>query len=212
MTPLATTKRTSPSAELARLDQVLDEMHVEVLKARRVRDEWDQETQQLRAELGARRETHQEEFVGAQFHPRAGTEAERLHLQIKQRLAEVNPFEDAYGSSRAAFAEADEELQTFLRARIADLIAERDGEVDGALGQIRAGFEKVLSGCIDYRAAAEDAQLLAARVPGLQRIPNMTGSDGQVEQWEAVARGAVEAEVGKPGLTATALWRLENIG
>jgi hypothetical protein len=209
--PTATAK--SASAELRDLDQVLDNAHVEVQKARRLRDEHDRGTEQLRAEQVVRRDTHPEEFQshGGQPHPRPGSEAERQAFEVKQRMAAPNPHADDYAEAGSAFTKLDEQRQRFLVARIGDLIAEREAEVDGAIEQIRAGFEQVLAACAQYRQIAEDAQVLAARVPGLMHKPGMTASDLRVSEWEGVARGAVEAEVRRPGLTQIAEWRLSNV-
>ena len=56
MSPTAT--KTTPSAELARLEQKRETTHAEVQKIKRARNTHDDETQRLRAEMGARQSSH----------------------------------------------------------------------------------------------------------------------------------------------------------
>ena len=207
-----TTATKTASAELARLEQRREKTHAAVQKIKRDRNAYDDETQQRRAELGARQSSHPEEFEGAQKKVKPDTGSAELQAEIRRRMSEDNPHHADYEQALAEFHAADSAVTAFRNAHVQELIAEGDPDADHAIDAIRAPGEQLLDACNQYRGRTNGVRSVVSTTPALARKPGMFTEDPRVEQWARMANEIVDADIAKPGLSETAAQRLSDLG
>src|SRR5215204_4211000 len=181
MTPAAT--KTTPSAELAQLEREWEKTYAALQGAKRERDSYDAETQQLRADMGARQSSHPEEFEGAEKRVKPDTVAAELQTHIRQRMSEENPHHHDYEDARDTFHAADTAVQGFRNRNVHDLLAEREPEADHAIDTIRAGAELLATGLNEYRGELNQQRSVIGSTPVLARQPGMFSEDGRIDRW-----------------------------
>jgi hypothetical protein len=199
----------APSAELAKLQAAHTEARAKVRALRDKREQWNAETEELRAAYTAHSRAHPEEHRDAAGNPAPDTESARLQDAIKARQAKGNPAEDAYHEGRAAYGEADERLAAFKLATLEERIRELDPEFATARDVLREGFEQILAAC-------EVAQNREAAVRNLVTdCPGMTGQcidgDGRLPVWAEVARAALDSDLVPAGLNPAGRHKLGTL-
>jgi hypothetical protein len=203
-----TTKPKTASAELAALRKMRDKLHGAVLEANAAIRAYEVETEGLRSQYTAFTHAHPEQFEGGEKRAKAGTEAERLRDQIQERLRGENPHQAVYDDVFPRYREADQAMQDFQRCRIHDLLAELDPDAERAIERIRDGFTLLAQGCEEYSEAVGKVRDIVIDTPGLTGPDH--GCDGRPAEWRRFAENVLEGEIGMPGLTATAVWKVER--
>src|SRR5215210_145720 len=209
MTPTAT--KTNVNDELAQLGRERERTHAEARAARRDRESYDEGTQQLREELGARQSTHPEEFEGAEKRIKPDTGAAELHARIRERLLE-NPHAAEYEVARDAFHVADTAVNDFRNHKVPELLAERDPDFEHVSDRFRAAAEEMLDACTEYRGLLNGVRADISSTPVLARQPGMFSEDGRVETWARMAAEIIASGVARPGLSDAARVRLDRLG
>lgn len=198
----------SPSTELARLEAERDRLHQAAREARAERDGHDAETAALRAELTQHRNEHPEDYFGGDFRPKPGTRAGELDAAIKQRITAPNPAAAGYDEAVGRFHEAAAAVDSFRRERFDDLLGEFDPDLDAAEEQIRQGLELLIDGSAKYAAAVAGIRELIIATPGLNG--QHLSRDPRPDEWDRLARAALDSEIARPGLTAVGRDKLER--
>lgn len=198
------------SGELIRRSKARDEAHAKTRAARDRRNAWEQETENLRAELTVYCREHPWETEGPTQIPKEGTKAAKLRDALRARISKGNPHEAEYAEERDAFHGLDQALQDFKRRRVRDRTDELDTERAEEL--IHEGWNLVREGCRLYQGVAEQARAIVIDTPGL--TGQHYGYDPRPLEWLKVADAAVEAlEDGlhRPGLSpyAAERWAIE---
>lgn len=73
---------------------------------------------------------------------------------------------------------------------------------------IRTGLEALLTGCDRYRAAVDLVRSITVDSPGFDGRDY--GYDGRVEEWALFARGVLDGDIGKPGLSPLGDWKVND--
>lgn len=147
-----TTRPTTASAELRKLQETRDAAHAKAREARAERDGWNEETERLRHELAAHCDSHPEQFEGAEQRVKPDTKAAQLQQEIKARMAGDNPHEQAYGEALEHFHGFDRQVEQFKVERVRDRLAELDPDAEAAVAALREAHEAQLRACEQYRA------------------------------------------------------------
>jgi hypothetical protein len=136
---------TTPSAELARLEQVRETTHAEVQKIKRARNAFDAETQQLRSLAGRTAVLPSRGVRGSpeESEPRYG--GSRAPGRDSRRMSEDNPHHADYEEALAQFHEADSAVAAFRNAHVQELI-ELKARADEARLRIGTARERIGSG------------------------------------------------------------------
>ena len=206
-----TVKDKQPSAALARLQAERDSAYDALQEIKRTRDAFASETQSMRADLTARRDSHPQEFIGAQRAVKPGTTAAKNSAVIKQRMGEPNPHKPEFNEARSHFHEQDAALQTFRRDHLGSLLAEIDeAQAEPARQRVVDSLQLLVSAASEYEAARVSAQEAIGNTRSLNG--QHVGWDQRVGEWGALASEALTSDIGKPYLTEEGRWRLENVG
>jgi hypothetical protein len=195
----ATKPKSTPSSELARLQQVRDKAHAKVREAKRQLEDYAAETERMRADYGQHQPQHPEQY-DANSLPKPDTEAARMRAEISKRM-NLNPHRADYDAAIKPFHEADVALQDFQRTRVRDRIEEVTGEVDGAT--VREAWENLRDVLGAYRVELEEVKGIIASTPGLDG--QAVGHDARVDEWYDFALGALnsleQGEIAPAGLS-----------
>jgi hypothetical protein len=204
----ATPKRRSASAELAKLIRKQEESREKLSAIKRKRNDFEAETEAMRAAYGSHRLEHPEQYEGGERRPKPGSEAAKIGEEIRRRMEEDNPFEHDYGVALAAFHSADEALVSFRRTHLLDLFDDLDPGFHEAEAAIRTGLESLLAGSEKYAALVEEVLALVVAAP------IVSGKDVTLDprpgQWAQLAREALDGGINKPGITIRAARQLKG--
>jgi hypothetical protein len=138
----------------------------------------------------------------------ARTRTTKKRRGIKFRPEVPHPLADLLASK---FQAADQLAQDFKRQHVRDLIAEKQPEARKAVDEILAGFESVLVGCEEYRAALAAVREIVIDTPGLNA--QHYGWESRVDDWHKVASAALDSDdIALPRLTAAGEWKADNHG
>jgi hypothetical protein len=191
---------TTPSTELAKLEKARDKAHAPVRELKRKRRNWDTETEARRYQLTARRHAHPAEFEGA-GKPKQGTEAAKLELEIKKRMAEPNPFQADFDAAVAEFHARDTEVEQFKLHHVRDRLGEVETSARRSVEDIVEAAEALRVALDSYRGDIEEARAVLIDTPGLDA--RYLGHEPRIGEWTRVASDIVETEILLPGLTPT---------
>lgn len=201
--------KTSPSDQLAALQQRRDELHAVVRDAKRQMNEWDSERETMRAEFSGYCHLHPDQ-LDAQGKPLPGTEAAALHEAVRERLATDNPYTGDFEEARGAFTQADAELQRFQQTRLRDLLAELEPEHAVLAERFRDGLRALVEAGDAYAALAATARALVVATPGLDG--SAVYEDPRPLEWRAKAAAALdEDDLLAPGLTPVGSYELDRV-
>src|SRR5829696_4408876 len=118
---MTTATKTTPSAELAQLEQKRDRTYSALQEAKRTHDGFDEETERLKAEYGQYLHTHPEEHRDAAQNPKPDTKAAELLHEIRERRA-GNPHTEEVEAAKAEYHRAASAVEAFRREHVEELV------------------------------------------------------------------------------------------
>ena len=200
------TKTTPPSVEHRKLEQRREKAYAAVQEVKRRHAAHSEETEIMRSQLTERTTSHPEEFEGAAKAVRPNTEAAKLSAEIKVRMHEPNPHQEELDAKITAFHKADIDLSEWRERNVEARIAEFESDAEGAVEQIKAGFEQVLRGCEAYGVPREEVRGVAISTPRLSGQD--VREDPRVNEWAQLAAAVRDDEITLPGLNDYAAWKV----
>lgn len=185
-----TTKTTSATNQLAALEKKRQETHTDVQKRKRQRDEYNNETEAMRADLTARRTTHpwEHETDGTTVKPE--TETARLVVKVKARMREPYPDQVALDEAVATYQAAERAEHRFKLANKDQLTAEITAPAVEAEEQIREGWNLVLRGTSTYRNAQDALREFIVHAAPLSG--QHLAVDPAIREWQQQAEAAID--------------------
>jgi hypothetical protein len=206
---MTTTTKTRPSAELAKLIARDTKARTAARKAKAAVTAWDDEVAALRSTYTVHVHTHRDQYTqGPNPLPLPDTEAATLAAEVKSRMQESNPHQEAYEAARASFHEVNEELERFRRHRLVDLIAEREADVEAATEEIRKAFVALVDATGLYAEEVEAVRELVRQTPGLDG--QSLAYDLRPAKWRTLAVEALGSDLERPRITEQAAWKLSR--
>lgn len=195
---MTTATAKSPSTELAELEQRVAKARAKAREARDEKDTWEREVPELRA--------------CAEGLDPDSTEGRKVRAEImareQSRIHSVGPKAEALQAVIEPFHVLDEELQRFKRARVRERLDEINPDL--AVADLIAAFEALAAATETYRAVVTEVRAVVLDTPGMDGQDY--GQDPRVEEWAALAAGALETEITAPGLSPLGSWKADNHG
>ena len=189
--------KTPPSVERRKLVQSREESYAALKAVKRQYEVYENETEEMRAQLTVRQNTHDEEFEGPTKRPKQGTEAAKLRDQIMVRMRGSNPHQEAYDAALAEFHRHDITLRKWKQRNLEALLAERQAAKEAAAEKIRDGAVLMHEGTQEYAALQDQDR------DDIIETPPLNGQDvrydPRVDGWARQAAEIRDAAIVLPG-------------
>ena len=206
---MTTATKKQPSTELARLQADRDQAYAGVQVLNREASAFEVETSNLKTRMSTRMTDYPEEFSGADFQIKPGTDSAKLREEIRQRQEGGYPGRADLDAAIADFHKQDERLHTFLLEHVGDLFGEIVHErFEPAEERFLAAIGEAAAAASDMRAANDEAFGIVVRVP---RINGQALTiDQRVTDWVQLPDAV--GEIVRPALTELGEWKVQNHG